>query len=323
MKTILAAWIVRALLGACLLFGAEIALWTAPTRALPDWPPLALGYVALAAAALDMGRRFHVRDIFGLLLLAGLYASAASLLLFPQSALADIPVTLVTRALGAYTVAGVLALAAFLMLLGAPQRRRLLLACGVGGLAWGAWVHGLPELTTGADPDPLPLMLLAGVIGLALIGGLRWLIVRLDAPHAAADLQLGVIGWALTAAALVWNGARSLDNGAVDTLGLVVCVALAAYIMVILWFQKRGSGTLFDAAFPPLAVEWRTLGIAAGLVLAGSAAGYVIAAAVLPDTSLAAALVGVFTAWGLVWLPTVSLVLGVDGWRRLTRQRRL
>ena len=43
----------------------------------------------------------------------------------------------------------------------------------------------------------------------------------------------------------------------------------------------------------------------------------------LAAAALASLLALAFTACGLVWLPTVSLVLGVAGWQRLTRQRQL
>lgn len=316
-----AAWGMRALLAACLLLGAEAALWTFSARTPADWPPLALGYLALAAFALDLALRWRARDLFGLLLLAGLLAAAQSAALFPQRALADLPLTLVTRTLGAYTLAAALALALCLALLGAPRGRRWLLAAAAG-LTWGAWTYGVPALTPDVAPASLSLLLLVGAAALGLVGAARWLLARAGSQLTAADLRLGLGGGALAAAALAWNLARASDSGALDTQGALICAVLAAYCLLLLWFQRRGGApTPLEAALPPQPAAWRRLGGAAALFLAGGAAGFLLSAALAFD--LAGLLALAFTAYGLVWLPTVSLVLGVEGWRRLTRQRHL
>jgi hypothetical protein len=316
-----AAWSVRALLAACLLLTAEILLWTAPTRALADWPPLVAGYLALAALTLDLAQRWRARDLFGLLLLAGLLATVGSAALFPQRALADLPLTLVTRAMGAYALGFALALALGLKLLGGPHRR-LLAAILIGGLAWGAWARGLPSLTDAVETAPVSL-LLAGTVALALIGVARWLVGRAGAQLSAADLRLDRISGALILAALVWNLLRAHDSGALGSLALTACAALAVYCLLLLWFQQRGRTlTPLEAALPAGPAAWSWLAGGAALFLLGGLVGYSLPAG---GSGLDAAglLALAFTAYGLVWLPTVSLVLGVKGWRRLTRQRRL
>ncbi len=321
-KPFVAAWGMRALLAACLLLAAEAALWTFSARAPADWPPLALGYLALAACALDLALRWRARDLFGLLLLAGLLAAAQSAALFPQRALADLPLTLVTRTLGAYTLAAALALALGLALLGAPRGRRWLLAAAAAGLAWGAWTYGAPTLAADVAPASLALLLLVGAAALGLVGAARWLLARAGPRLTAADLRLGLGDAALAAAALAWNLARASDSGALDTQRALVCAALAAYCLLLLWFQRRGGApTPLEAALPPQPPAWRHLGGAAALFLAGGAAGFLLSGALAFD--LAGLLALAFTAGGLAWLPTVSLVLGVESWRRLTRQRHL
>lgn len=321
-KPFVAAWGMRALLAACLLLAAEAALWTFSARAPADWPPLALGYLALAACALDLALRWRARDLFGLLLLAGLLAAAQSAALFPQRALADLPLTLVTRTLGAYTLAAALALALGLALLGAPRGRRWLLAAAAAGLAWGAWTYGAPTLAADVAPASLALLLLVGAAALGLVGAARWLLARAGPRLTAADPRLGLGDAALAAAALAWNLARASDSGALDTQRALVCAALAAYCLLLLWFQRRGGApTPLEAALPPQPPVWRHLGGAAALFLAGGAAGFLLSGALAFD--LAGLLALAFTAGGLAWLPTVSLVLGVESWRRLTRQRHL
>jgi hypothetical protein len=317
-----AAWGLRALLAACLLLTAEVWLWTFPARTPIDWPPLALGYLALAALALDLALRWRARDVFGLLLLAGLLAATQSAALFPQRALADLPLTLVTRTLGAYALAAALALALCLALLRGPRGPRWLLAAAAGGLAWGTWAYGIPALTPDVAPASLSLLLLAGAAVLALIGAVRWLVARAGAALTAAEVRLGPVGGALALAALVWNLARVYHAGALGTQGALICASLVAYGLLLLWFQRRGSApTPLAAALPPQPPAWLPLGSAAALFLAGGAAGYLLSRAL--SVNLAGLLALVFTAYGLVWLPTVSLVLGVEGWRRLTRQRHL
>ena len=143
----LTSWLVRALLAVWLLFASEILLWANPPgRTLTEWAILIVGYLALAALLLDLLVRFRVRDVFGLLALAGVCGLLVSLLLNPATALADVPRTWATRVLGANSLLGLAGLAGFLQLT-AGASRRLLLAGGVVGLLWGLWVRWLATFT--------------------------------------------------------------------------------------------------------------------------------------------------------------------------------
>ncbi len=110
------SWFVRLLLAALLGFASEVLLWTQPTRPLLDWALLALGYLALSGLLLEIAARYRLRDAFGLLTLAGIYGMLNGLILNPATALIDVPRTLITRAMGAHAVAGLIALALFLAL---------------------------------------------------------------------------------------------------------------------------------------------------------------------------------------------------------------
>lgn len=318
----LAVWSARVWLAAWLLLGAEVLQWTAPARALADWPPLLAGYLALAGLALDLAQRWRARDVFGLLLLSGLIASAGSAALFPQRALADLPLTLVTRAMGAYALTFALVMALALALSGAP-RRPVYWAVAAAGLTWGAWAGGLSDLVPGVPSTSLPLLLLACAAALVAIGASRWLAARAWSGLSTADLRLGWAGSLFTIGALAWNLARAVDSAALPPPLLAVCAALAAYCALLLWFQRRGRApTALDRALPPTPVRWPHLAVAAAFFPASGAAGFLLSQ-MAAGATLSGLLALAYAAYGLVWLPTVSLVLGVQGWRRLTRQRRL
>ncbi len=63
------------LLALLLMFGSEILVWTNPPgRPLLQWLLLIPGYLALSAVLLDFTVRYRVRDVFGALLLTGVYS---------------------------------------------------------------------------------------------------------------------------------------------------------------------------------------------------------------------------------------------------------
>ena len=273
-------------LAALLFFVSHILLWSNPA----DWPLAAVASFALAALLLDWLARYHVRELFGLLLLAGVYGGLAGLLFAPPGL--ELPHQVVTLALGAYTLA---ACAAFVLL--RPSRG---LVIGLG-LAWGVWVRW--------GPSPLDLlpMLLAGGLALIVIGGLfRW-------PQSTAPRRLtppeGVLLAVVLAGLLLLRG--------VDPLRLAITAALVAYCWLILWFQRsERPRTLLDGWQPP---PLRDLLLLGGLFLVAGAVSYSLPFDSQPREIISA----VFTAFGMVWLPTVSLVLGVRTYRRATRQKRL
>lgn len=273
-------------LAALLFFTSHILLWSNPA----EWPLAAVASFALAALVLDWLARYHVRELFGLLLLAGAYGALAGLLFAPPDL--QLPHQVVTLALGAYTLA---ACAAFVLL--RPARWLMI---GLG-LAWGVWVRWGPN-----SLDLLP-MLLAGALALIVIGVLfRW-------TQNAAPRRLTPPEWVLLAVVLA---ALLLLRG-VDPLRLAITAALVGYCWLILWFQRsERPRTLLDG-WHPLSV--RDLLLAGGLLLAAGALGYS-----LPFDGQPREIIGaVFTAFGMVWLPTVSLVLGVRTYRRATRQKQL
>jgi hypothetical protein len=102
----------------------------------------------------------------------------------------------------------------------------------------------------------------------------------------------------------------------IDPVSLLVLPTLLGFCLLLLWFQRREEGrTLLDT---PFRFEAAALP-AAGVFLAAGGIGYSLdfLAAFSP------LLAGGFAAFGLVWLPTVSLVLGVRSYRRMGRRKGL
>ncbi len=147
---------------------------------------------------------------------------------------------------------------------------------------------------------------------LAIILTLWWLAAHESVQW--SDARLRPPEWA--AVGLVLLLLAAVNAPSIDTISLAVLPVLMGYCLLLLWFQHRESGAmLFDG---PLRFDRRSLP-AAGLFLAAGVLGYSLDLGAGLSTVLAAA----FSAYGLVWLPTVSLVLGVRAYRTMGRQRRL
>lgn len=301
-------WARRGLLAVMLAFGSEILLWTHPAgRTLPDWLILAAGYLALSAVLLDLAVRYRVRDLFGLMTLAGIYGLAAGLLLNPQTALVDVPRTLITRVMGAHTLVGLAMMAVFLK--GADFHRFALVIVGAVGLGWGIWVRWLPVLVD-APETSLMTMMLYGAGAFILVATLLWF-NRAGSYSSRLSWLEGGIAAAVLAAIFITR------LNAVDSVSMIVIAVLIAFCVMLLWFQKREKGaTLLDQL--PVG---RVPVTAVLLFLVTGAAGYSLPFSA--DGEQLALMVGLFTAFGLVWLPTVSLVMGVRAYRKLTRTGRL
>jgi hypothetical protein len=322
------------LLASLLLFGSEIVLWTMPTtRSLFDWVLLIIGYLALSLILLELAAFYRARNIFDLITLAGIYGLLNALLLNPASALVDVPRTLVTRAMGAHSLIGLAMLAFFLWVSG---RRRAPLAVFAGaalvGIAWGTWAHWSPlEFATGGE-TPLSTLLIAALVPLAA-GGIALILnppgrrakAQMNAPLSppeGAIRRMTRLDWALVLAAGLTLLIVRLAEGALDAFSLVTIPLLIVYCVAVLYFQRRKKGAmLLDGlegreSSPAL----YTAGIIA--VMLGGLLGYSLPRGAGASDPLAVIAV-VFTGYGLVWLPAVSLVLGARAFARQARALRL
>ena len=319
-------WLVRLLLAALLMFGSEILVWVNPPgRSLVDWLLLLPGYVLLATLLLDFTVRYRVHDLFGALVLAGIYSLLAALILNPQYAFLDMPRTFITRVMGAHALLGLEMIGLLLALTGGNKRgvRRLLLAGSiVVGAAWGIWVRWWP-VDEGLAAVDLMTMLAYGAAGLAIIGGLLAFVPARTANLTPDHLRLSRGGWGGLFLALVALFVLRLLTTGIDLGGLILSAILLVICWAILWFRERAKGdSLLDGHVPMRRLSPGV--IVTGLILFTAAA---IAVYHLPLIQIGQVnqltLIGVgFTAYGLAWLPTVSLVLGARAYGRQINQGR-
>lgn len=315
-----------AVLALLLAFGSEVLLWPHwPARSALDWALLAPGYLALATVLLAAAARFRLRDLFGLMALAGVYGILAGLLLHPASSLADVPRTWFTRVMGAHSLIGLLMLTLFLGLRQPLSRRRALAlaACALPvGLAWGVWGRWSGDVYSGgaaAAEVPLALLLaaaavLAGLAGLAL----RWLRGKAAGPVAPARPVLALALLVLLALLAV----RALQNS-LDTLSVLIPGMFALFSLGVLYNQERRSGrTLLDGLEQAPAAGWAGLALGVLALGLGAALGYS-----LPRGAGAGdpvfVITTLFTGYGIGWLPAVAAVLAARGISRQARLGRL
>jgi hypothetical protein len=139
----------------------------------------------------------------------------------------------------------------------------------------------------------------------------------LSSTNTTPDLQLTRLELGLIVALLTINGARNF--AALDVISIAVLGTLAAYCWLLLWFQKRDTGSTVLAMRQQMGIL--SLLVAGLILLIAGAVGYSLPFDATGDQL--ALMIGIFAAFGLVWLPAISLVLGVRSYRSLGRQKRL
>jgi hypothetical protein len=317
----------RLLLAALLMFGSEVLAWTTPTAHTPfEWALRVVGYIILAALLLDFVARYRVRDLFGGLALAGIYTLLYALLLNPSYAFADIGRTLLTRVMGAHGLLAAEMLGLFLALTGGnrPRTRNLLWGGAlIVGLAWGTWVRYWPP-DEGLEQVPLATMLAYGLGGLALIVALLFYGARRTASLTPDDLKLSRTGLGILLLVLLALFALRLLQGVLDG-GAVVLVGLILVICwAILWFRERKTGrSILDGHIPITPPPLSTLLPTIIIFFAVAIFAYNLALIQVGQVNQLTFIGIGFTAYGLAWLPTVSLVLGARAYLRQISQRKM
>ncbi|MCC6617063.1 MAG: hypothetical protein IT320_26560 [Anaerolineae bacterium] len=315
-------WLLRFLLGALLLFGSEILLWNIPyTQDALSWARAVLGHILIAALLLDLAARYRVRDVFGALLLAGVFATLNALTISPQTTLYDIPRTLVTRVLGPGALVSLGMMALLIWLAGRGRGPWLALAALLVGIAAGAWARWSPLVLFDATETPLAQVYLAAGIVMAIIAVLTWVTSRAQ-PDAPPDFRLGLVEWLVVAAGLIGLGAWQYAEGALEPVPLALTAAVSALCWAALWATARARGEAYVDLLGTFAPRWRWLGLSLLIFAAAVTLGWALPRGEGAADPIAV-IGGVMTAFGIVWLPTVALVLGARMLQRQTRALRL
>jgi hypothetical protein len=321
-------WTSRLLLGFALLFGGEILFWGDPaSHTLLDWVLLAAGYVLIAVVLLDVLLRYRVRDLWGAMIVVGIYGVLNGLLLNPERVMADVPRRILSHSLGGYWFIGMETLGLFLLLLnglGAYKKRILFIAVPSVGFFWGVWVYWFPAFNLGAyRPLQLPELyayLAVGLVPLLLLSLLlRWQITRANAKLPdPTQLKLTLRqGLPVLFGLMLLFLLRALES-AVDGSGLLISSLLLALFWVALWFRADTRKPPLLVGFWPLRpLSWLWL-LPALVIFTGMATyGFVAPLVDVLGFNQFTMLTTVFGLMGAVWIPLTAAVLGV---RTFTRQ---
>lgn len=309
----LARHLPRLLLAVLWAIGSEVLLWSyPPDRTVMDWILILAGYGVLAYSLTDLAVRWRLRDLYGVASLGGLAALLYALIINPQFMLEDIPRTLVTRAMGSHALLFMGMLLLWLVMLRAVPLQWLLgpLAALIG-LCWGTWVRYAPVLTDLPGPpltDPT-VFIVVGIAVVVMIGAVGLIGSRMPMTTGESLLmqpvEAAVVG--LVAIALVY---RQLDLGAIDLESRGLVVGLIGLCLAMLWFRKDTSyGYLIgDVRVNP---PWGTWFASMMAFLIGASAAF--SAPIIGDDSFnqVAVIAALFTLFGAMWLPGVSVILGL------------
>lgn len=326
--TIASRWLVRLLLGSCLMLGSEILLWNNPlNRPAFEWVVLFFGYSGLSAFLIDIMVRHKVRDFLGLMTISGVYGLLNALLLNPSETLFDVPRTLVTRATGAHSLLGLEMLVFFLALTGGGGRRggarrlrwTLIGGAAAVGVAWGAWVRWSPEQ---ADITytlaPYSTMLLVGAVGVLIVTALSVLVFRQRNVLHPEHLQLTLREGALVALVLTLIAFLRLTQNAYSSGAALFLVAvLLGICAAMIWFRRNTRHPMLLADhFPMRPLPWIWLILAAAVIFWTAVFAYNVPRIGTPTFDQGVFVAAGFALYGLAWLPTVSLILGARAYIR-------
>jgi len=321
MREWLAAWGLRLLAGLTLLVFSELVWQGRDLGAVGAgaWAVLAGLYVLLGALTLDVLARFRVGELFGWLAAAGLYGLLQGGLV-ALTAFDNLPVSLVTRPLGLHTLGGGMVGLGFLywLLAGGGWTAGRVAILAAGGLAWGVWVRWSPLLP--ASDFPVPSFPAAAAVtggGLAVLWALAQLAGR--AAVRPEDCRLRRWEWLLVGAGLVAAFWRAVELAGLDALDTAILGGLAGYLLMLLYLLRDGRRILFlERALPPRPAGPGALA-AVAIWLAAGGLGYALPGAG-PDGLPLRALTTGLALFGILWLPALSVGMGLRIFTRLFRE---
>lgn len=329
---IIGAWLLRGLLAALLFFGMEVLFWTQlHNYTALDWGVRVVGYALVSIACLDVLVRYRCRDIYDAMTV---YAGAGlliALLVAPQIAYAQLPVTLITRTLGGYTVLGFYTFGLLLMLLNSQQRRYRLYTLGFAswlGLFWGVWTRWMPTL--GTLFDAVAPTTFIGVAALSLTSVLVFyaLLVRHTShtPLTLNTLKLSRIAWLLLLLGFIGLFMVQALQATLTISMVLTTLALLTLCWLVLWFRRsERPRILLERHLPlvPLSLVWLLATLLA--FIGGTALGYALPLAGFGQYHQLWLMQIFLAIAGAIWLPliaTVSAARAMDtqlrGWTGVT-----
>jgi len=321
-------------------------------RGAGDWLIRLIAYPALAALLLEIAARFRMRDLFGLMALAGIYGLLNGLLINPDTTLVDIPRTWFTRVMGAQSLMGLLMLSLFFAFSRRFTRTKLIslfTSAGIVGTFYGVWGRWAVELqmgvtefiqarfgipdgvaygVTGVEADirqtALITLLLYAVALILIITALCFLLSRRADDGQPLNLRLSRRALALVLLILVGLFALRLLTFVTDTLSLMVLGTFILISLGVLYYQQRKTGgTLLDSLGSLPVRGWLIVVIVMSVVfIIAAIIGYGLERGTGADDPIFV-ITNIFTSYGLFWLPAVCLVLAARAFIRLSRQGKL
>jgi len=322
----LALWLMQMLWALLLLLGAEILLWRdPPSRRLDEWLLLLVGYYIVAVLVLDTAMRARVRDLWGVMLLAGVAAVLNVLFLNPLTTLSGDAGEILTRVNGALWLLSLEMFGVYVVLCRGKGVMVLPLWAGsiIVGFFWAVLVWWTPAFMPGAFRpvilEELFAYLMVPLVPLLIVyAALRQHTHRLT----ASRFLLGARDYALVILALlsffIWN---VLQGAYTQGLNVALVVLILVVCAVILWFRSdTQKPPLLTTLVPMQAPAWPWLIVAVLLLCGAAVLGMLLPLVELFGWNQYTLLQLGFTLVGAGWLPLVAAVLGLNAFSRQTQR---
>ncbi len=320
-------WLMRLMLAVLLAFGSEALLWNdLPARGPADWMILMIGLLVISLIITDLLIRMRVRDLPGLMTLAGLYALLNAITLNPDSTLFDIPRTLVTRVTGAHALIGLEMLVLFLALVSGKRglfQRVTWIGAAVVGLAWGTWARWAFTLEDGPQTPFTSTAMIATTAAVALVTFLLATFISRRGTELQPEAVMMTRGeWFAAVITLLVLVMIQLGRGTLPSEALLIVAILFVLCCAILWF-RRGTRleTFTDQLFPPAGFNLLWFISAVGVFIIAATTAYDAPEFRTGELNQLSIIVYGFTLYGLAWLPAVSLWIGMRAYLRQMTSR--